>query len=54
MKDTKCDMDMEGAPLDRKREGEVLWMGLRQKTMVGMDNIDTKKVYVYQFLWSCS
>jgi hypothetical protein len=29
MEDMKCGMDMEGAPLGRKREGEVLGMRLR-------------------------
>jgi hypothetical protein len=53
MEDTKCGMDMEGAPLGRKRAGEVLGMSLRQNIMVGMDMIDTNKVYVYQLLWSC-
>jgi hypothetical protein len=46
-------MDMEGAPLGEEREGEVLEMILRKNIMVGMDMIDTKKVYVYQLLWSC-
>jgi hypothetical protein len=43
-------MDMEGAPLGKKRAGEVLGKSLRQNIMVGMDMIDTKKVYVYHFL----
>jgi hypothetical protein len=29
MEDMKCGMDMEGAPLGGKREGEVLGMRLR-------------------------
>ena len=29
MEDTKCDMDMEGAPLGGKRAGKVLGMILR-------------------------
>jgi hypothetical protein len=47
MEDTKCDMDMEGAPLGRKRAREVPRTSLRQRIMVGMDMIDTNQVYVY-------
>jgi hypothetical protein len=54
MEDTKCGMNMESTPLDGKRVGKVLGMSLRKKTMVGMERIDTKKLYVYQLLWSCS
>jgi hypothetical protein len=53
MEDIKCDMDMEGAPLGGKRAGEVLGMISWKNIMVGLDKIDTKKVYVYQLLWSC-
>jgi hypothetical protein len=52
MEDTKCGMDMEGAPLGGKREGEVFGMILRHNIMVRMESIDTNKVYVYKLLCS--
>jgi hypothetical protein len=54
MEDKKIGMNMEGAPLGGKREREVFGTSSRKKTMVGMDMIDIKKVYFYQFLLSFS
>jgi hypothetical protein len=48
----ECGIYVECAPLGGKKEREVLGMSLRKNIMVWMDRIDTKKVYIYQLLWS--